>query len=249
MLKINIPEPCHENWDAMTPKDQGRFCGSCCKTVVDFTTMSDLEVQMYLINKSGEKICGRFNNTQLDRIVISLPENIFIMRIPYWKKFLAACLIVFSTTLFSCETKTTGDVIIQKQERTMGIPIKASVDTTTLPTTHTDKEKCTTIGAIPLPPEVIKGGIMIEPIEQVTPPDQVTPARDSVPLVSVTQGKVMMVAPVKDSLPARIPAKDSLSIAPDILHIKMGTIAYVPPANKKDPPKKDEGDCDKKVYY
>jgi hypothetical protein len=40
-VQINIPKPCHENWHSMTPKEQGRFCGSCDKIVVDFSKMSD----------------------------------------------------------------------------------------------------------------------------------------------------------------------------------------------------------------
>jgi hypothetical protein len=27
-VQIHIPQPCHENWQHMTPKEQGRFCGS-----------------------------------------------------------------------------------------------------------------------------------------------------------------------------------------------------------------------------
>jgi hypothetical protein len=41
---IIIPEPCHQNWDAMTPNEQGRHCTSCVNTVVDVTCMTDDEI-------------------------------------------------------------------------------------------------------------------------------------------------------------------------------------------------------------
>lgn len=103
MLKISIPAPCHEDWNKMTPDETGRHCSACAKSVIDFTGMSDHEVQNSFLNKKEERVCGRFKQTQLQRIVINLPQNIFSMEMPVWKKFLAACLIVFSTTLFSCE--------------------------------------------------------------------------------------------------------------------------------------------------
>jgi hypothetical protein len=116
MLKISIPTPCHEDWDAMIPNSQGRHCNSCVKTVIDFTNMSDEEVKHFFINKKEEKICGRFKNEQLHRITIELPQNIFYLSMPAWKKFLAACLLVFSTTLFSCETKLAGVVVFKPQQ-------------------------------------------------------------------------------------------------------------------------------------
>jgi hypothetical protein len=39
----------------MTPKDNGRFCLSCSKTVIDFTAMLPDEVQHFFIqNKTKE---------------------------------------------------------------------------------------------------------------------------------------------------------------------------------------------------
>jgi len=106
MLKITIPTPCHEDWNKMTPDETGRHCGVCAKSVVNFTGMSDDEVKHFFLNKKEDKrVCGRFKQTQLQNIVIELPQNIFSIQMPLWKKFLAACLVVFSTTLFSCETK------------------------------------------------------------------------------------------------------------------------------------------------
>jgi hypothetical protein len=65
-LHINVAEPCHENWQQMTPNEQGRHCLSCQKTVVDFTLMSDQEILQY-ISQASSSICGRFYNHQLDK--------------------------------------------------------------------------------------------------------------------------------------------------------------------------------------
>ena len=62
-IKISIPEPCHEKWSEMTPIDIGRFCSSCQKCVIDFTTMSNTQIAGYL--KNGNNLCGRFMKTQL----------------------------------------------------------------------------------------------------------------------------------------------------------------------------------------
>jgi hypothetical protein len=108
MFKIAIPKPCHKDWNAMSPNQQGRYCTACAKTVTDFTLMSDEEIKSFFINKKDEEVCGRFKHEQLSRIVIDLPGNILYIDMPLWKKFLVACLIVFSASLFSCDTTING---------------------------------------------------------------------------------------------------------------------------------------------
>jgi TonB-dependent SusC/RagA subfamily outer membrane receptor len=66
-LQLTIPEPCHENWQNMTPTDQGRFCNACAKEVIDFSTMTDIQVLNYFTNITNEKVCGRALPEQLDR--------------------------------------------------------------------------------------------------------------------------------------------------------------------------------------
>lgn len=63
---FHIPQPCHEDWDKMTPYAKGRFCESCTKQVVDFSLMTDHEVLNYFLKNTG-KVCGRFANDQLQR--------------------------------------------------------------------------------------------------------------------------------------------------------------------------------------
>lgn len=110
MYRISIPKPCHEDWEKMTPRDQGRHCDACAKTVVDFTNMSDDEVQNFFLNNNG-KVCGRVNNSQLARIVINISPEAFKKRNPIWKRVLVASLIIFSTTLFSCDTQINGQSV------------------------------------------------------------------------------------------------------------------------------------------
>lgn len=108
-MKVTIPKPCHEDWSKMTPEAQGRFCSSCAKTVVDFTKMNKEEIKTYFVNKSEERTCGRFLNTQLDekksKVIPLFDERL--------KKFAIAVYVVFGFTLFSCtdvEEHTVGDV-------------------------------------------------------------------------------------------------------------------------------------------
>jgi len=61
---IRIPNLCNEDWNKMTPNDNGRFCDACKLTVVDFTKMSDNQIKNYLLNKGH--VCGRFDCTQID---------------------------------------------------------------------------------------------------------------------------------------------------------------------------------------
>jgi hypothetical protein len=114
--KIAIPEPCHENWDKMTPKDNGRFCMSCSKTVVDFTAMMPEEIQHFFVQNQTERICGRFRKSQLNNIIIQIPSRVLYAQTQYHKMFLLALFIAMGTTLFSCADKDGNKAKIDKVE-------------------------------------------------------------------------------------------------------------------------------------
>ena len=114
--KLTIPEPCTENWDKMTPNESGRFCLSCSKTVIDFTSMLPDEVQHFFIQNQNQNICGRFKNSQLDTINIQIPSRILHNQTYYHKMFLLALFISMGTTLFSCQDKNGNKRKIDKVE-------------------------------------------------------------------------------------------------------------------------------------
>ncbi|KAF2339978.1 hypothetical protein [Flavobacterium tistrianum] len=103
--KISIPEPCSQDWNKMTPNGNGRFCMSCSKTVVDFTSMLPEEIQHYFIQNKNEGVCGRFKNSQLETITIQIPNRVVYSQTNYHKMFLLALFIAMGTTLFSCADK------------------------------------------------------------------------------------------------------------------------------------------------
>jgi len=81
-LRLSIPEPCHEDWAKMLPEEKGRHCRQCCKTVVDFTAMSDAEIVRFFKDRSrmgadggpgAAGVCGRFVADQLGRELAPAP--------------------------------------------------------------------------------------------------------------------------------------------------------------------------------
>lgn len=80
----------------MQPDEQGRFCNSCKKTVIDFTVMDDKELYDTIL-KNDANICGRFNQTQLD-VVIPLE----VEKKQRWHKYFFSLLV--PAFLFSKQT-------------------------------------------------------------------------------------------------------------------------------------------------
>lgn len=99
---ISIPKPCNENWNTMTPQEQGRHCAQCNITVQDFSTMSNEEILQYLKHNTAH-ICARVREDQLQN---TKPQ--FTYRL---KKFLyafAVCFLPFVTftSMLLTNTKT-----------------------------------------------------------------------------------------------------------------------------------------------
>ncbi|CAL2088254.1 hypothetical protein [Tenacibaculum sp. 190524A05c] len=172
--KISIPEPCHENWKEMTSVEKGRFCKSCAKTVIDFTKKSPEQIQEYLQQNQGKRVCGHFYKKQLDSIVVELPNTIFERELSFQKMFILIVLVVMGTSLLSCKTEG-------KTQKIEKIIVKDSMETTDktidglfsiiqMDSTIKKNEKnikipendntITVLGALPPPPKTT--GIIVE---------------------------------------------------------------------------------------
>jgi hypothetical protein len=94
-VRYAIQNPCDKSWNEMTPETDGRFCGSCEKSVIDFTRMSDFSIVNYLESHRNEKVCGRFTKPQLDR-VYALNQPVFATSFDLKAVVLGLALTTFS---------------------------------------------------------------------------------------------------------------------------------------------------------
>jgi hypothetical protein len=112
--KIIVSNPCNKDWNKMTNHNNGKYCGSCNKTVIDFTSWEVEEIKMYLLTKN-EHVCGHFKSLQA---AVKRPKHhqflvdLYLqtdaeIKTPYLK-VLALSLIIFCMTVVGCNTPTTN---------------------------------------------------------------------------------------------------------------------------------------------
>jgi hypothetical protein len=176
-MKISIAEPCHENWDAMTPNKQGAFCNSCVKDVVDFSNKSIDEIKNFFSKPQTGKVCGRFEEKQLQELTF----DDFFARFTYWnfsKKFAVIFFMAFGFWIFSNANamaqsdkhKMKGEVMVMSEKK---VKQNAVTDAT-----HQEAEKRMIKGKIArnvttctsqtiTPVDKLKGNVKTEPIQVV----------------------------------------------------------------------------------
>lgn len=64
VFQVTIPRPCSELWENFQHTNQGGFCKSCNKHVIDFTKLDDNAV-LGLLQNASVKVCGRLRSDQL----------------------------------------------------------------------------------------------------------------------------------------------------------------------------------------
>ncbi len=129
---ISIPKPCHEDWNKMNPNNEGKFCNSCSKTVVDFTKMNKEQIHTYFKQKSGENTCGHFYASQLEENKISNPS--VFKRVNYF----ATIVLGLFLPLSSCKKQLTGEPAISDKD---SISVKQTQTTIGVTLVHPDSLK------------------------------------------------------------------------------------------------------------
>lgn len=64
-FSINIDNPCSKNWNELSKSGKDKFCASCTKKVVDFSTMKHNQIVDY-VKGQKDQVCGRLTIDQMD---------------------------------------------------------------------------------------------------------------------------------------------------------------------------------------
>jgi len=107
--KIEIPKPCNENWNKMSPTEKGAFCSQCQKEVIDFRKFTNSELIEYL--QKNENACGRFYKNQISRDIV-LSQNKKPNRLGL---FFGIFSLFFNASIFAQQTKAEIEIIENKK--------------------------------------------------------------------------------------------------------------------------------------
>lgn len=229
-FNIELQNPCSEDWNRMKPVENGRFCDSCAKKVVDFTAMNEKEIAAYFTNH--QNICGRMYAKQLEPVYVKPVQ----WNLPFHKR---AARYLFSLFMLSgilkekAAAQTDSSSIVQR-DSSFALP---GDSVTTTEKTVTDSNITSTqdslhveidIASLTIPvtdtiylvDAIVCGGLGIAPPEQPIP--GVTEFGDSVKQVIASPGI---------NLPSPAPAKEGekpanptwAAILPDRLRRKRPT--------------------------
>ncbi len=64
ILNVRL-QPCHEDWQLMTPTAQGSYCAACQRMVQDFTAATQPDLDAARAASPDGRVCGRFRAAQL----------------------------------------------------------------------------------------------------------------------------------------------------------------------------------------
>ena len=109
---LQINEPCHQNWDEMTTTQQGKFCNSCNKQVIDFTTFTDVQIVAYIEKANGNLFCGNFDANQLGKWIEG--SNLQVSHPKIYKIMLGLMLLAGGQNLQAQDVKKVEVVKIEK---------------------------------------------------------------------------------------------------------------------------------------
>jgi TonB-dependent SusC/RagA subfamily outer membrane receptor len=110
---LHINEPCSQNWDEMTATEKGRFCSNCKKTVFDFTSATDNEIVNHIKAMKDEIFCGRFEEQQLDRWIIT--NSLETSNKKLYQLLLSFILLTGGQNLYAQDVVKKETILLQKK--------------------------------------------------------------------------------------------------------------------------------------
>jgi TonB family protein len=170
-MKLEIKEPCHEDWNKMKIGLISRHCAVCDKGVMDFTKMNRAEIITYILSNPNEQVCGRMNRDQFDFHHEDIPILIETLKKDKTSNpFLILALVCISLSATAQDMPPSHIKTPPPIEKTMGKPIVSPPDSSDTTTDEVPPVKIMLKGKVACEPTIgdiaypIDGGISIEPV-------------------------------------------------------------------------------------
>lgn len=167
-MKLEIKEPCHEDWNKMKIGVISRHCDVCEKSVMDFTKMNRAEIITYILSNPNDQVCGRLNRDQFDFHHEDIP--ILIQTLKMTKpsnSFLILALVCLSLTACAQESPTGNIVTPPPIEHTLG---EIAMPPDTIPKKPTDTSFVQkTKGKVICTPDIEVGDIDVQIQGEIEP--------------------------------------------------------------------------------
>ena len=160
-MKLEIKEPCNEDWNNMKIGMVSRHCDVCEKGVMDFTKMNRAEIITHLLSNPNDEVCGRMNRDQFDFRHEDIPILVETLKTQRTANpFLILALVCLS--LSSCAQEQADTTKIKTPP-----PIESHVlGKMAVPVEDTTQVKSTT-DSIPEHVEQLQGEVVCEPVHEV----------------------------------------------------------------------------------
>lgn len=151
---IEIPEPCHADWDTMRPESRGKFCFDCRKKVHDLSAMTQQEAKGFLERTACEDICISYEHDEQGNLVFQAPQPrptplVPLSRLRRPRRAAAAVMGAgLAAALAACAPHSDGPAPMQLDETvafespTVVIPHGQASESTPVPTSTVEDEPC-----------------------------------------------------------------------------------------------------------
>ncbi len=106
-MYLKIENPCHENWEQMTPLYKSRFCQTCQKKVHDLTSASFSEI-LEMSQRQDGAMCGRVSGKLLNEQYVA--AQLQVQQNSLRRNFFLATVICFGSFLFSIQCSLAGEL-------------------------------------------------------------------------------------------------------------------------------------------
>ena len=141
MKNVKIENACSEKWNEMAPTEKGAFCQVCATNVIDFTNKSSLEIKQLLLANSGNSVCGRIKEQQLEQLNTEFELWKMNSSQSIQRAMVFSLLVVFGLTLFSC-TNEKDKQAIQALQASVSHVIESN-DSAITPNSHVSQTSVT----------------------------------------------------------------------------------------------------------